>query len=174
MLITKENFRTACYDVFQKFTDQYAIVTAGDMQDFNCMTLGWGMMGNVWGHPGPALTVYVQPSRYTFEYMQKNAYFTVCFLPKEYHDDALTLGRISGRDGDKIAHTRLTPVALAQGVGYKEAELTFVCRKICAQQFDFAATPKHMQEGMYSKLAPHYFYIGAVEDAFGEMKEWNA
>ena len=90
------------------------------------------------------------------------------------HDDALTLGRISGRDGNKIAHTRLTPVALSHGVGYKEAELTFVCRKICAQQFDFDATPPHMQQGMYSKLAPHYFYIGAVEDAFGEMKEWNA
>lgn len=173
MIITKENFRTACYDVFQKFTDQYAIITAGDLQDFNCMTLGWGMMGNVWGHPGPALTVYVQPSRYTFEYMQKNEYFTVCFLPRAYHDDAVTLGRISGRDGDKIAHTRLTPKQLAHGVGYEEAEMTFVCRKICAQQFDFDATPEHMQKGMYAKLAPHYFYIGAVEDAFGEMKEWT-
>lgn len=173
MQINKENFREASYDVFSKFAGQCAIVTAGDMQDFNCMTLGWGMMGNIWGHPGSALTIYVQPSRYTFEYMQKNTYFTVCFLPREYHEDALTLGRISGRDGDKIAHTRLTPKALAYGVGYEEAELTFVCKKICAQQFDMDCVPDFMKEGMYKTYAPHYFYIGAVEDAFGEMKEWN-
>jgi len=173
MQITNENFRQASYDVFQKFTDQYAIVTAGDLGDFNCMTLGWGMMGNVWGHPGPALTIYVQPSRYTFEYMQKNEYFTVSFLPGEYHEDARVLGRISGRDGDKIAHTHLHPVALSHGVGYEEAELTFVCKKICAQQFDISCVPDFMKEGMYKTYAPHYFYIGAVVDAFGEMKEWN-
>ena len=172
-LITKDNYRSVCYDVFQKFTDQWPILTAGTIDNFNSMTIGWGMMGNVWGHPGSGLTVYVQPSRYTFEYMQKNEYFTVSFLPGEYHEDARVLGRISGRDGDKIAHTHLHPVALSHGVGYEEAELTFVCKKICAQQFDISCVPDFMKEGMYKTYAPHYFYIGAVVDAFGEMKEWN-
>ena len=31
MQINKENFRQAQYDVFQKFTDQYAVVAAGDL-----------------------------------------------------------------------------------------------------------------------------------------------
>ncbi len=169
-IITKENYRDAQYDVFRKFNSQWAIVTAGNMDDYNCMTLGWGMMGNVWGHPGSALTIYVQPSRYTFEYMERNDYFTVCFLPEEYREDARILGTLSGRDGDKVAKTKLTPVAMEHGVGFAESELTFVCRKVCSQQFDIDKVPEHMREGMYSKLEPHYFYIGYIEDAFGVMK----
>ncbi len=169
-IITKENFRDASYDVFKKFNDQWGIVTAGGIDDYNCMTLGWGMMGNVWAHPGSALTIYVQPSRYTFEYMEKNDYFTVCFLPEEHRADAEILGTLSGRDGDKVAKTKLTPVAMEHGVGFVESELTFVCRKVCSQQFDINCVPEAMRKGMYSRLEPHYFYIGYIEDAFGVMK----
>lgn len=35
----------------------------------------------------------------------------------------------SGRDGDKVVLTSPTPKALEQGVGFKQAELTFVCKK---------------------------------------------
>ena len=169
-IITKENFLNGKYDVFRKFNSQWAIVTAGSIDDYNCMTLGWGMMGNVWGHPGSALTIFVQPSRYTFEYMERNDYFTVCFLPEEKRKDAEILGTLSGRDGDKVAKTTLTPVAMAHGVGFAESELTFVCRKICSQQFDMDKVPDFMREGMYSKVEPHYFYIGYIEEAFGVMK----
>ena len=169
-IITKENFIDGKYDVFRKFNSQWAIVTAGSIDDYNCMTLGWGMMGNVWGHPGSALTIYVQPSRYTFEYMERNDFFTVCFLPEEYREDAQLLGTLSGRDGDKVAKTKLHPVAMEHGVGFEESELCFVCRKICSQQFDLDKVPEFMREGMYSKVEPHYFYIGYIEDAFGVMK----
>lgn len=169
-IITKENYLDAQYDVFRKFSTQWGIVTAGSMDDFNCMTLGWGMMGNIWGHPGAALTIYVQPSRYTFRYMERNDYFTVCFLPESHRRDAEILGTLSGRDCDKVAMTCLTPKALEQGVGFEEAELTFVCRKVCSQQFELERTPEHMRRGMYSKLEPHYMYIGYIEDAFGVMK----
>ena len=169
-IITKENFIDGQYDIFRKFNSQWAIVTAGDIEDYNCMTLSWGMMGNVWDHPGSAVTIYVQPSRYTFEYMEKNEYFTICFLPEENRRDAEILGTISGRDGDKVAKTSLHPVAMEHGVGFAESELTFVCRKICSQQFDMDKVPDFMREGMYSKVEPHYFYIGYIEDAFGVMK----
>ena len=169
-IITKENFMDGKYDVFRKFNSQWAIVTAGGIDDYNCMTLGWGMMGNVWGHPGSALTIYVQPGRYTFEYMERNDYFTVSFLPEENRSDAEILGTLSGRDGDKVAKTSLTPVAMEHGVGFAESELTFVCRKVCSQQFDMDKVPDFMREGMYSKVEPHYFYIGYIEDAFGLTK----
>ena len=46
--ITKENFLDAKYDVFRKFSEQWAIVSAAKIDDYNCMTLSWGMLGNVW------------------------------------------------------------------------------------------------------------------------------
>ncbi len=167
-MITKENFMDAKYDVFRKFSTQWAIVTAGSMDDYNCMTLSWGMMGNVWDHPGYALTIYVRPDRYTFGFMERNDYFTVCFLPEKNRKDAEILGTISGRDGDKVAKTSLTPVAMEHGVGFAEAELTFVCKKVCSQQFDINCVPEKMRKGVYSKHEPHYMYIGYIEDAFGK------
>lgn len=169
-IITNENYLDGKYDVFRKFSTQWGIVTAGSIDDYNCMTLGWGMMGNIWGHPGAALTIYVQPSRYTFQFMQKNDYFTVCFLPEEYRKAGEILGTLSGRDCDKVAAAGLTPLAMEHGVGFAQSELTFVCKKICAQQFDIDCVPEHMRNGMYSRLEPHYMYIGYVVDAFGEMK----
>lgn len=168
--INRDNFIDAKYDVFKKFHQQLGIVTCGEEKDFRCLTIGWGMMGNVWGHPGSAVTIYVQPSRYTFEYMMKKDYFTICFLPEQYRKDVVTLGTHSGRDGDKIALTGLTPKALELGVGFEQSELTFVCRKIYAQQFDISAVPAPVRDGIYSKMEPHYMFIGTVEDVFGTIE----
>lgn len=169
MKITKENFIDAKYDVFKKFHSQLAVLSAGNIDDFNCMTIGWGAMGNIWGHPASALTVYVIPQRYTFEYMTKEDYFTVSFFPEQFKKDLITLGRHSGRDGDKIALTQLTPKALEHGVGFEEAELTFVCKKIYCDQFDINKVPQFMRDNVYQSFEPHYEFIGYIEDAFGEV-----
>ena len=168
--ITMENFIEARYDIFSKFHKQLAVLTVGDISDFRCMTIGWGAMGNVWGHPGSTLTVYVNPLRYTFEYMQQKDHFTVCFFPEAYRKDVMTLGTKSGRDVDKVALTSLTPKALENGVGFEQAELTFVCRKLYADQFKLEETPEEVRNGIYAKFPPHWFYIGAVEKVFGEVK----
>lgn len=169
-IVNLDNFIEAKYDVFKKFHQQLGILTCGNQEDFGCMTIGWGMMGNIWGHPGSAITVYVHPSRHTFEYMQKVDYFTVCFLPEKFHEDAIALGTHSGRDCDKLALTGLIPKVLKHGIGFEQAELTFVCKKLCAQQFDIDTVPAFVRDGIYSKLEPHYMFIGAIEDAFGKIE----
>ena len=163
--ITKDNFMDQAYPVFRKFSRQLAVLTAGTMESFNAMTIGWGMLGNVWGH-APGITVYVSPSRYTQRFMEKYGYFTVCFFDESHHADVMTLGTISGRDGDKIARTSLTPKALPQGVGFAEAELTLVCRKVYGAQFNVDKLPAFTLD-MYKRFEPHYEYIGVIEDAFG-------
>ena len=165
--ITKDNFMEQRYDVFRKFSRQLAVLTAGTMEDFNSMTIGWGMLGNVWGH-APGITVYVSPSRYTWQFMEKYDWFTVCFFDESRHADVMTLGTISGRDGDKIAHTSLTPAALPGSVGFREAELTLLCRKVYGAQFDSEKVPPQAKE-MYKRFLPHYEYIGVIEDAFGKL-----
>ena len=169
-IITKENFIDGKYDVFKKFHQQLAVVSVGGEEDFRCMTIGWGMMGNIWGHPGSALSVYVSPSRHTCELMQKEEYFVVSFFPEEYKEDVITLGKYSSRDGDKVSRTKLHKKVLEKGIGFEEAELTFVCRKLCAQQFDPALCPENIQKNVYTIIEPHYMFIGGIEDAFGEVK----
>jgi len=169
MKIDLTNYKELSYDVFQKFSTQWAVACAGELDDYRCLTLGWGMMGNLWSHPGSALTIYVTPARATWEYLQKEEYFTVSFFPEEYREDLNILGTKSSRDCDKVALTKLTPKVLSHGVGFEEANLTFVCRKVYAHQFELDQIPEEMAKGMYSRVEPHWLYIGFVEDVEGNL-----
>ena len=96
-------------DVFHNFFPGNALVTAGNLDDYNTMTIGWGALGSIWGKD--AVTIYVRDSRYTLEYLRKCDYFTIDFFEGEHKKDLAILGSKSGRDGDKVALTSLTPVA---------------------------------------------------------------
>ena len=87
-------------DIFSQFDKKWALLTAGDKENFNTMTVSWGGLGTIWGKP--VATVYVRTSRYTHDYMDNNEYFTVSFYPEEYKKVLGVLGSKSGRDMDKI------------------------------------------------------------------------
>ena len=149
-------------DSFRLFAEQWALVTAGDADDFNTMTIAWGGLGTLWRKP--VATVYIRPDRYTYGYMNRSERFTVSFFSAEYRDDLQLLGSLSGRDGDKIAKTKLTPKPLGDGVmGFAEAQKTLVCRKICWQDMD----PSHMTDTfalqLYQTAPVHRMFIGEVE-----------
>ena len=60
-------------DIFSQFDKKWALLTAGDKENFNTMTVSWGGLGTIWGKP--VATVYVRKSRYTHEFMEDNDYF---------------------------------------------------------------------------------------------------
>ena len=147
-------------DIFSRFNEKWALLTAGVSGDCNAMTISWGGLGTLWGKP--VATVYVKPIRYTWQYMEKSDFFTVSFFSEEYRNDLMILGTKSGRDGDKTALTRLTPVALEHGVAYAQAEAALVCRKIYWQDLIRENMPREVAERIYSPEAPHRMYIGEV------------
>ena len=55
-------------DVLSVFDKKWALLTAGDKEKFNTMTVSWGGLGTIWGKP--VATVYVRKSRYTHEFME--------------------------------------------------------------------------------------------------------
>lgn len=147
-------------DIFSKFDKQWALLTAGKEGDFNTMTVSWGGMGTLWEKP--VMTVYVRTSRYTHEFMDREDYFTVSFFPDGCRDKLAVLGSKSGRDTDKINNSGLTAVKCKNGVTFKEAEVTFVCKKLFRQRLDPANMPKDVADTFYSKDAEHDMYIGEV------------
>ncbi|MDI9497401.1 MAG: flavin reductase [Bacillota bacterium] len=171
MQIQFENFARAYYDVFALFNQRWALCTAGTPEEFNTMTIGWGSMGTIWGPAGQGrsiLTVYLREQRYTTEILQRHERFTVSFFPEEYRRDLSLLGTKSGRDEpDKIALTRLTPRPLGNAVGFAEAELTFVCRKIYRHKMTLDELPDFARDTFYPTGNLHYLYMGEIEDAFG-------
>lgn len=116
----------------------WMLLTAGDFagKDFNCMAIGWGSMGTMWSKP--LVMVVVRPTRHTYRFMEKFDSFTVCALPEKFKDALSYMGSHSGRDGDKIKATGLTPIKSVkiQAPGFDEAELIIECRKMYFDDFD--------------------------------------
>jgi len=161
------DFKGKAYNVFQMFNDRWAVATAGTLDKFNAMTISWGSLGTLWGFPSKGkstVTIFVNPARYTYEFVEANEYFTVSFFPDKYRKDLSVLGSKSGRDCDKVAMTGLTPIAAKQGVTFEQAELTFVCKKIYSHQFDLEKVPKDVSSVFYAKAVPHVMYIGEIVD----------
>ncbi len=147
-------------DIFSAFDKKWALLTAGNMEHFNTMTISWGALGTIWGRP--TATVYVRTSRYTHEFMDQYDFFTVSFYPEAYRKTLGVLGTKSGRDMDKMGASGLTPAAAGESVSFAEAECTLVCKKMYMQSLDPERIPKEIMQAFYAKDAPHDLYLGEV------------
>ena len=149
-------------DIFSVFDKKWALLTAGNKESFNTMTVSWGGMGTIWGKP--VATVYVRTSRYTHEFMDREGYFTVSFYPEEYRKVLGVVGSKSGRDMDKMNGSGLTAKALQESVTFEEAEITLVCRKMFMQRLEPSNITDPDAAKFYAGDAPHDMYIGEVVD----------
>ena len=124
--------KTLQTEAFQIFGKGLPLLTAGDRTGCNTMTIGWGQMGTLWSMP--VCTVYVRPSRYTYEFMEKSDYFTVSVLPEGNQEILKLCGTKSGRDMDKFAACGLD-VCYGEGDApyIAQAELVLVCKKVFVQ-----------------------------------------
>ena len=147
-------------DIFTKFDKQWALLTAGNKDSFNTMTVSWGGLGTLWSRP--VATVYVRTSRYTHEFMDREDYFTISFFPEQYKKELGVLGSKSGRDMDKMNASGLTPKAVENSMTFEEAEATLICKKLFMQNLDPANMTAEIRDTFYSKDAAHDMCIGEV------------
>lgn len=147
---------------FSAYDKEWALVTAGNTENYNTMTISWGGLGTLWNKP--VATVYVKPIRYTHSFLDENEYFTVSFYDEKYRQDLGVLGTLSGRDGDKVAKTALTPVAVGESVSFKQAKITLLCKKIYRQDLITDTMPQDAIDKYYIDEAPHTMFIGHVID----------
>ena len=151
-------------DIFSQFDKKWALITAGNKDSFNTMTISWGGMGTIWNKP--VVTAYVRTSRYTHEFIDREDYFTVSFFPEEYKKTLGVLGSKSGRDMDKMHDSGLTAKVLENSVTFEEAELTLVCKKLFKQTLskDNIVESETSARVFYNTDAEHDMYIGEVVD----------
>ena len=108
------------------------IITAGNDELFNPMAGGWGGLGNLFNRP--VAYCFIDPARYTYGIMQKNDVYTLTFYTPAYQEAIQYVGTHSGRDGDKVAGSKLTPITTpGGGKAFAEAWLVIECRKIATQ-----------------------------------------
>jgi len=145
---------------------QWLLLTAGNLEDCNMMTVAWGSIGCMWSKP--FVQIVVRPQRHTLGYLEKTDTFTLCAFPEEYRDALQTLGSISGRDGDKLSQTNLTLCASTEveAPSYNEAELILECRKIYIQDIDPKGFVDPSIKDNYPGEDYHRVYFGEILAAF--------
>lgn len=151
--------------------EQWFLLTSGDFSknDYNTMTVSWGSLGIIWNKP--FAQVVVRPTRYTYGFMEQFDSFTLSAFSDTYRKALNLLGSKSGRDGNKIAESGLTPSAssIVAAPHFAEAELVFECRKIYWDDFE----PTHFLDPAIHKLYRndyHRIYFGEILGVFGTEK----
>lgn len=148
-------------NVFSLIDDEWMLVSAGNKDKFNTMTASWGGLGILWFKN--VSYVFVRPTRYTFELMNDNPYYSLSFFTEAYRDALTYCGKHSGRDVDKPKMTGLTPAFHKHSVYFEEARMVMICKKMYQQDIDRKC---FLDEAIVSEAYPandfHRMYIGEI------------
>lgn len=154
------NIRDIRKSAVEMISDGWGLVTAGSEEKFNTMTVSWGGLGEIWGKD--AVFIFIRPQRYTYEFIEKEEFFTLSFYGEEFRNALKICGSQSGRNTDKIANAGLTPVFVDNTVSFEQAEYTLVCRKMASQFIDPKGFEDEAIEKNYSAGDYHKVYIGEI------------
>lgn len=147
------------------FDEKWALITAGNKESFNTMTASWGGLGELWNKD--VCFIFIRPQRYTYEFTEREEYFTVSFLPEEYKKALTFCGRNSGRDCDKVKDAGLTPVEFEESMGFEESGITILCRKLYHQDINpEGLADKSIDSTCYPDKDYHRMYIGEIVKVF--------
>ncbi|MEK6744749.1 MAG: flavin reductase [Nitrospirota bacterium] len=127
---------------------------------FNTMTASWGGLGVLWERK--VATCFIRPTRYTFDFAERSAYFTLTFFEERYRTALTYCGTHSGRDTDKVREAGLTPVKEDGIIYFSEARLVLACRKIYSQDIDPGRFLDPKINDMYPQKDYHRMYIGEI------------
>lgn len=145
---------------FDKFNKEWALVTVGDKNSFNSMTISWGSMGTLWHKD--IITIYIRPDRYTFDFLKNSDTFTISFYDEKYRDILTMFGRCSGRDINKVERSGFNPVFMDDGITYSEANETIVVKKIYMEQLNKDLFSEEILCCYKDDGPAHYMIIGEV------------
>ncbi len=121
--------------VFSLIGEKWMLVAATDKNGkTNAMTASWGGLGVLWGKK--VAFVFIRPQRYTKKFVDDADVFSLSFFDDSYKKMLGYMGKVSGRDEDKLAKSGLTVKSVGGAPVFKEASLTLVCRKMYRQTLD--------------------------------------
>lgn len=145
---------------FSSMVKDGCLLTAGNIESFNTMTIGWAQVGRLWNKE--VMTVYVRPNRYTHSFIEDNDYFTLTFFYPSYKKTMSYLGSVSGKDENKVQIAKLNPIQVGLSVGFKEAYTTILCKKIYKSTLNLANLEDESKKRYYTFGEVHDVYVGEI------------
>jgi flavin reductase (DIM6/NTAB) family NADH-FMN oxidoreductase RutF len=147
-------------NVFHQIGRNWMLITAGHENDLNTMTASWGGMGVMWNTN--TSFIFVRPSRFTYEFLEREKYYSLCFFDSGNRRPLQFCGAHSGRDTDKLAGAQLTPRFDAQAPYFDECKQTLICRKMYFQDIDPQNFLDPTIANSYKTEDYHRLYVGEI------------
>ncbi|MDF1545512.1 MAG: flavin reductase [bacterium] len=148
-------------NLFKLIAKDWGLITAGNIDSFNTMTVSWGTFGELWNRK--VCFAFVRPTRYTYEFTEQADLFTLSFFEESERAALKICGTKSGRDSDKVAEAGLIPVASEHGsVYFDQARLVLECRKIYLEDLKPTQFLDQSIDKEYPLKDYHRMYIGQI------------
>lgn len=106
----------------------WALITAGTTEKNNTMTISWGGIGFLWNKP--VVYTFIRPQRYTKKFIDEQEQFSLTFFDEPYRKDLTYLGRVSGKQQNKMLETNLTALFFEDIPYFHEARVVMFCRNL--------------------------------------------
>lgn len=119
-------------DPFTMIGKEWMLVSAGDGDQVNTMTASWGGLGILWNKP--VAFVFIRPQRYTKTLIDTHDTFSLSFYDESYRETLTYLGRVSGKDEDKVKKAQLHVAFNKETPYFEEANTVLICRKLYQQE----------------------------------------
>ncbi|NDV66169.1 DUF4468 domain-containing protein [Bacteroides sp. 224] len=148
-------------NIIKMLNENWMLITAGNDSQFNMMTASWGGLGVLYGKP--IATCFINPTRFTYQLMEKNDTYTFTFYTEAYRDALKYCGSNSGKNADKVKGSGLTPITTPQGSkAFSEAWLIIECKKLVSQSLmpEAISDPAIKEEWTGKQL--HKMFIGEI------------
>ena len=143
---------------FKMIGKDWMLITAKTGDKVNTMTASWGGLGVMW-HKNVAFIV-IRPQRYTKEFVDNSDTLSLSFLDDSYKKALSYIGKVSGRDEDKITNANLTVRYADETPYFEQANTVLICKKLFAQQYDEQSfIDTEILEKMYPNHDLHTLYI---------------
>ncbi len=157
-------------DIQESFTNlignRYALITVADNTKVNMMTASWGTMGIMWSKN--IVNMVVRPSRFSYNFLIENDYFTLNFLTEGNEDVYRLCGTKSGRECDKVKETGLETIEIDKSMyAFDKSEYVFVCKKLYSQPMDKQYfIDADFAEKTYPNEDIHTMFIAEIEKIY--------
>lgn len=151
-------------NVFEAIGHDWMLISAGDQDKVNTMTASWGGMGVLWNQN--VVIAYIRPQRYTKEFVDHQECFSLSFFDG-YKKELGVLGRVSGRDTDKIQDVHFHTTYLENVPTFQEAKLVFIVEKIYQDTLKPECfLDKSLDDKNYPQKDYHTMYIAKIKSVY--------
>ncbi len=152
-------------NIFETLGKKWFLISAQKDDKINAMTASWGGIGILWNKP--VVYIFVRPQRYTNTLIDATTTFSLSFFPEEYRDILRYMGRVSGKEEDKIKESGLQLIQDTEAPMYKESDVTIICEKLYHQQLNpNGFINQKINDQHYPSHDHHIMYVGEIKQIY--------